>query len=206
MFYAGVNRNVAQSIMLATSTNPADPTSWVKAGVVFQPSHPSMIYPGPTAWSDARDPMVLFYNNRYFLYYTGTDTSGGIVGVAVADAITGPWQDVGATLRTDPSTHPESPFVVSYAGNYYLYTNDSAAGPANEVWRWGPSPFGPWQQAVAEPLGWANDFYQIGATWYSSHVAGDGSAIGFAPIQWNTTTVPATPKIGWDVLVPFAAN
>ncbi len=35
MFYTGFNRNVAQSIMLATSTNPADPKSWMRRGLVF---------------------------------------------------------------------------------------------------------------------------------------------------------------------------
>lgn len=90
MFYTGVNRYIAQSIMLATSTTPDNPQSWTKQGVVFQPHHDSMVYAGAHTWSDARDPMVLAHNNRYFLYYTGQDTSGGIIGVAMADTLTGP--------------------------------------------------------------------------------------------------------------------
>ncbi len=202
MFYAGVNRNMAQSIMLATSTNPADPLSWVKQGVVFQPNHPAMVYPGPTSWSDARDPMVLPYNNRYYMYYTALDTSGGIVGQAVADTVNGPWQDLGATLNVDASTRSESPFVVPYNGNFYLYTNDQGGTTNGEVWRSAPSPFGPWQSPVTEPFGWADDFYQVGTMWYASYVIGDGTAIGFTPILWNTTTSPASPQLTWRILLP----
>ena len=39
MYYTGVNFNFTQSIMLATSTNPADPASWQSQGMIFQPSH-----------------------------------------------------------------------------------------------------------------------------------------------------------------------
>jgi sucrose-6-phosphate hydrolase SacC (GH32 family) len=37
MFYTGVNQHISQSIMLATTTNPADPKSWPKQGVGPQP-------------------------------------------------------------------------------------------------------------------------------------------------------------------------
>ena len=65
LYYTGVNRHMAQSIMLATTTTPAEPASWVKRGVIFRPNHPGMVYPGPTAWSDGRDPMVREHGGAY---------------------------------------------------------------------------------------------------------------------------------------------
>lgn len=130
MFYTGVNHAIAQSIMLATSTNPADPHSWVKHGVVFRPNHTGMVYGGADVWSDARDPMVIRHNNTYFLYYTGRDVTGGIVGVAMADSLMGPWRDLGAVLRTSAAVLPESPFVLAYDGVFYLYYN-AAGGDAS---------------------------------------------------------------------------
>ncbi|NJK78822.1 MAG: family 43 glycosylhydrolase [Chloroflexaceae bacterium] len=124
MYYTGVNRNIAQSIMLATSTNPADPQSWTKQGVVFRPQHPDAVYPGPTHWADCRDPMVLAYNGRYYLYYTGVNRHGPIIGVAVADAPAGPWRDLGAVYQSAAGAVPESPYVIEQAGVYYLFYNE----------------------------------------------------------------------------------
>ncbi len=48
MYYTGVKRVAnwvgPQSIMLATSTNPADPNSWQPQGMIFQPNHPGMVW------------------------------------------------------------------------------------------------------------------------------------------------------------------
>ncbi len=202
MFYTGVNHNIAQSIMLATSTNPSDPLSWTKHGVVFRPQHADVIYSGPDAWSDARDPMVLFYSGRYYLYYTGRDSTGGIVGIATAKQLLGPWQDLGAVLRSPAGVMPESPFAVSQAGYFYLYYNVTGQSGAGEVWQWAPSPFGPWQPAVREYPGWAHDFYFSGDAWYASYVVGNGAAVGVTPIRWNTSVSPPSPQIGWQMFVP----
>jgi hypothetical protein len=143
MFYTGVNRHISQSIMLATSSHPADPTSWVKQGVIFRPNHPGMVYAGAEHWSDARDPMVLKYNQRYYLYYTGRDVTGGIVGVAMADALVGPWYDLGAVVRLPATLMPESPFVVAYNNFFYLYYNaagDTQHPLSGPQWQWAPSP------------------------------------------------------------------
>ena len=204
MFYTGVNRNIAQSIMLAISTSPADPQSWIKQGVVFRPQHAGMVYAGPESWSDARDPMMLRYNGRYYMYYTGRDLSGGIVGVAVADQLMGPWRDLGAVLGTSSSTMPESPFVVPYEGHFYLYYNDSGPDGAGAAWRRSSTPFGPWQPTGKEPLGWAHDFYLSGHGWYASYVIGNGVAIGVTPLRWDTTVWPPSPRIGWRTLLPLA--
>lgn len=202
MFYTGVNRHLAQSIMLATSTNPADPQSWTRQGVVFRPNHAGMVYPGPASPSDARDPMLYRYGERYFLYYTGRDVSGGIVGVAMADQLTGPWQDLGAVLRLSSDTMPESPFVVAYADGYYLYYNAAGDAGSSPQWQWAPSPFGPWQAAIYEPVGWAHDFYHTGTAWLVSYVVGNGQAIQVATVRWDATTTPPRPRIGHQIYLP----
>lgn len=202
MFYTGVNRHLAQSIMLATSTNPANPQSWTRQGVVFRPSHEGMVYPGPKNHSDTRDPMILRHDNRYFMYYTGLDVSGGIVGVAMADRLSGPWRDLGAVLRVPPETMAESPFVVSHANFYYLYYNATGGTGKGPRWHWAPSPFGPWQAAVGEPLGWAHDFYNTGTAWLVSYVIGNGQAIQVTTVRWNTSTTPPAPYIGYTMYLP----
>jgi beta-xylosidase len=206
MFYTGVNRNIAQTIMLATTTNPLDPESWVKQGEIFRPDHPGMVYSGPESWSDARDPMVLPYNGRFYLFYTGRDVDGGIVGVAMADSLMGPWRDLGAIVQTPPSIIPESPFVFSHDGYFYLYYNASGVGHTIERWHWAPSPFGPWQPAADEYLGWAHEFFRVDGSWYASYIIGDSTAIGVSPVQWHGESMPTIPVIGWHVALPFVLN
>ncbi|NJN65825.1 MAG: family 43 glycosylhydrolase [Chloroflexaceae bacterium] len=197
LFYTGVNRHLSQSIMLATSTDPGDPQNWVRRGVVFRPHHDGMIYAGTESWSDARDPMVLSYQGRYYLYYTGRDVDGGIVGVAMAETLDGPWQDLGAVLRTPHDIMPESPFVVEAHGFFYLFYNAAHIG---ERWQWGPSPFGPWQPPpTEEETGWAYDFLFTGVTWLASYVIGDGQRIGFAPVSWDTSCTPPRPLAPQEV-------
>jgi hypothetical protein len=53
MYYTGVTYDYTQSILLATTTNPADPASWQPQGVVFQPNHPGMRWQ-PGQWADCR--------------------------------------------------------------------------------------------------------------------------------------------------------
>lgn len=204
MFYTGFNRNVAQSIMLATSTNPADPESWARRGLVFQPHHEDVVYDGSEPWSDGRDPMVLRYNDRYFLYYTGRDQHGGIVGVAIADDLMGPWRDLGPVLRLpEPDGMPESPFVINHDGYFYIYYNATGSG---QRWQWAPSPFGPWQSPVYEPFGWAHDFYFDGTRWLASYLNGYGEEIQVRPVRWQTHTNPATPMIHYRSYLPLLRN
>jgi hypothetical protein len=202
LFYTGVNRNIAQSIMLATSTNPAEPGSWQKQGVVFRPDHEGMIYGGPDVWSDARDPMVLRYANRYYLFYTGRDVSGGIVGVATMDSLEGAWRDLGAVFQTSALVMPESPFVLHAGTYFYLYYNASGAERSGEAWRWAPSPFGPWQPGGAEAPGWAHDFLVDDGEWWASYILGDGAAIGVTRLRWLAEAQPPRPAIGWRQWLP----
>jgi len=203
MYYTGVNTQIAQTIMLATSTNPADPQSWQKQGVVFRPHHPDALYSGPTTWSDCRDPMVLAYNGRYYLYYTGADRSGPIIGVAMADNPAGPWYDLGATYQAaEPGKVPESPHVIEQSGLFYIFYNATGATGNGTRWRWAVSPFGPWQPSAAFPLGWAHEFYRDATGLRSSYVIGNGLAIGVDEVIWRQSGVSALPQIGTQIYLP----
>ncbi|WP_129671313.1 family 43 glycosylhydrolase [Candidatus Chloroploca sp. Khr17] len=204
MYYTGVNNQIAQTIMLATSTNPADPASWQKKGVIFTPHHPEAFYPGPDYWSDCRDPMVLFYQGRYYLYYTGVNTQGPIVGLAFAEHPEGPWHDLGAVYQErEPGRIPESPYVVEHEGLFYLFYNSSGRDGARQVWRWSVSPFGPWQTEVRAGYGWAYDFYRDEQGWLASYLMGYGERIGVQRVAWHPGGLPMIPRIGTQVYVPI---
>jgi hypothetical protein len=193
MFYTSVTTGKAQSILLATSTDPANPASWQAQSVILQPSHPGMIWEGRGTWSDARDPMVLKAGDRYYMYYTGLDAGGGIVGVATAERLVGPWRDQGATL-TVPGAMLESPGVIENKGWYYLYYNrvKDRTGPAVQV---GPSPLGPW--SLPRPLGpgWAHEFWRArNGRWMASYLTVPDITI--RPVSWNPYSQPVWPMIG----------
>lgn len=180
LYYTGVTRNFTQSIMLATSTNPADPQSWEPVGMVFQPDHPGMIWRS-WRWGDCRDPMVIKVGDVYHLFYTGRDRYGGIVGFAVADSPQGPWFDWGAMIPPDPVRMPESPAVVRINRRFYLFYNESNVG---EVLRVSRGPAGPWSAAHPFPLGWAHEFWQDrSGGWYASYLT--DHTITIAPLAWT---------------------
>ena len=81
LYYTGVKGPyplLTQSIMLATSTNPADSDAWELQGMIFQPDHDWMIWQDDQ-WADCRDPMVMKVGDTYYLYYSGRDEDGGII-------------------------------------------------------------------------------------------------------------------------------
>jgi hypothetical protein len=204
LYYTGVNRNIAQSIMLATNPNPTQWDNWTRQPMLFQPNHAGMIYGGADTWSDARDPMVLPYQDRYLLYYTGVDTSGGIIGVADSPHPAGAWRDLGAVLREQPGVIPESPFVLAQAGYYYLVYHIAGTGVGR--WHWAISPFGPWQAGGTLAHGWAHDFWRMeDGTWLVSYLVGNGTAIRVEPLNWIIGDPPA-PLVGQRVLLPLVVR
>lgn len=190
MYYTGVTFKGTQSIMLAISTDPSDPNSWRSQGVIFQPYHPGMIWQNG-AWSDCRDPMILKVADIYYLYYTGRDESGGIVGVATSTSPEGPWYDWGAIIVT-PNAMPESPTVVSYGGFYYLFYNEARRG---ERYRIGASPTGPWSNPAVFSPGWAHEVWygQDGNT-YTSFLT--DYTVTISRIAWDNFFYPPVPFIG----------
>lgn len=205
MYYTGVTYDYTQSIMLATSNNPADPAAWQPQGMIFQPSHPGMRWVVGVP-ADCRDPMVLKVNDLYYLYYTGLDDQGAIVGLATAPAPQGPWTDWGAVLSIG-SAHRmmESPTVAIFSGLYYLFYNQVTQG---EEYRVGASPGGPWAEQRDFGPGWANEVWtgQDGNT-YTSYLT--NYSVTIKRMGWDTFFEIPRPFIGENVfhlMIPHTTN
>ena len=202
MFYTGVNSAFSQSMMLATSSNPADPASWAVQGVVFQPTHPNAVW-SVTSWSDNRDPAVIKHNGVYYMYYTGRDTGGGIIGVATAPSLLGPWTDLGATFGPVLQRTFESPAVFSAWGKFYMvyhtvWTNKSYGVSV----RTADSPVGPWTPAQPIFTGWAHEFWQeSGGDWYTSYLTYNNVTI--VKLQWDMDRTPPLPAIDGQIFKSF---
>ncbi|MBN2549635.1 MAG: family 43 glycosylhydrolase [Anaerolineales bacterium] len=209
MFYTGVTRDYTQSILLATSTNPADPASWEKEDFIFQPNHPEMIWQ-VGEWADCRDPYVTKIDEQYHLYYTGRDRSGrneagrGIIGLATAPSLFGPWTDHGSILplsdgQSAPAEMLESPFLVQMSAQdrpiYYLFYTRSYQGGEYRV---SNSPAGSWQGPVDFQPGWAHEFWQdIQGKWFTSYLT--SYSITISPLTWDAFFNPWQPWIGENV-------
>jgi hypothetical protein len=188
--------------MLATSTEPENPDSWQRHGMIFQPAHDGMIWPGKGEWSDCRDPTVQQWGSLYYLYYTGKDEAGGIVGLATSKAPEGPWQDWGAIL-TVPHTMLESPMVVRRNGWYYLIYNRTDG--TGEEMRLGPTPAGPWSNPRPLRPGWAHEIWKTPTgDWMTSYLT--TYQVSIQPLTWDDAFSPPWPFIGAQVFhtwLPF---
>lgn len=194
LYYTGVNTVFTQSIMLATSTDPADPASWQRQGMIFQPDHPDMVWGGVNTWSDCRDPTMIKIDETYYLYYTGLDQAGGIIGMATASSPFGPWYDWGAVLIL-PNGMPESSTLVIYQGSYYLFYNDAFLG---EYFRVGSGLNGPWTQAYGFTPGWAHKIWQDqDGSWYTSYLT--DYSVTISRLVWDDLFTPPHPFIGENV-------
>jgi hypothetical protein len=194
LFYAGVTNGYAQSIMLATSTDPSEPGSWTRQGVVLQPTHAGSIWEGFDTWSDCRDPLVLEIDGLYHLYYTGYDIGGGIVGLATASSLSGPWTDKGAVVTVE-NAMPENPALIAYGGHHYLFYNHSGASPLGQVYRHGSTPTGPWSDATYFRPGWAHEFWTGGdGRTFISYLMRHNVNIRY--LTWDDSRRPPYPFIG----------
>ncbi len=208
MFYTSVESTITQRIALATSTDPADPASWqVDTTFVFTPTHTSAVWSAGT-WADMRDPHVFRLDDLYYLLYTGRDVDGGIVGMATASALTGPWQDFGSILTLE-SGMPESPTILQANGGFYLIYNRAGAGAASgEKYRFGPAPGGPWGEEGALTPGWAHEVWTgLDGRTYTSYLTNYTATM--KPLIWNTRYTPPRPFIGWqiaEVFLPLATR
>ncbi len=194
MVYTGVkgdNYNFTQSIMLATTTNPADPLSWQSQGMIFQPDHEGMIWQDGE-WADCRDPTLVKVDDIYYLYYTGRDTAGGIIGLATATSLDGPWTDWGAIFPSLAGAIPESATLAQYDSAYYLFYHHPGQG---EFYFIGPGPSGPWQGPYDLFPGWAHEVWQsVEGDWYISYLT--FYTVTISPLMWNSFYSPPHPFIG----------
>ncbi len=201
MVYTGVTQEMTQSIILATSIDPSDPDSWLTHGIVFQPSHVGMVWE-PGTWANCRDPMVVKFSNTYYLYYSGLDYDGGIVGMATATSPFGPWTDWGSVIAPlSKGAMAESATVVSYGDHFYLFYHDTSQG---EIYRIGGSQAGPWRPASGFKPGWAHEVWQDSKDqWYISYL--QDYAVIISAMTWDDYFYPAKPIIGsyvYHMLLP----
>jgi beta-xylosidase len=194
LYFTGVTQEFTQSILLATSRDPADPHSWVVEDMVFQPNHPGSIW-DETGWADCRDPMLMKQGEIYYLYYTGVDEQGGIVGVATAPSPTGKWTDWGNVIPPKPGYIPESPTIFYHDHFFYLFYHYSYQP---ETYRIGASPAGPWLAEEGFAPGWAHEVWagQDNAT-YTSYLT--DYSITISPLSWNLYYYPPHPFIGTEI-------
>lgn len=198
MFYTGVTSDFTQSILLATSTNPANPDAWQPRGLVFQPNHEGMIWQ-PGVWADCRDPMVIEENGHYYLFYTGLDEDGAIIGVAEANSLLGSWQDQGKILLSTNEMMFESPTMVQKDNNFYLFYNEAHVGEKFHV---GPTPFGPWGNPQPLYPGWAHEIWQNQSSeWFTSYLT--DQTVSIMPLYWETYAIPPLPFIGDNITNKF---
>jgi hypothetical protein len=195
MYYTGVKAPyplLTQSIMLATSTNPADPASWQLQGMIFQPNHPGMVWQDGE-WADCRDPMMMKVDDTYHLYYTGRDEDGGIIGLATASSPEGPWEDQGSILTIAEDPIPESATLFSYDGFYYIFYNRRG-----EFYRVGASSTGPWSEEARLVPGWAHEVWTgLDAQIHTSYLT--DYTVTISPLSWDDYFVPARPFIGTEI-------
>lgn len=195
MYYTGVMSGFTQSIMLASSIDPANPNSWKREGMIFQPSHKGALWPGEGQWSDCRDPTVRHWSSLYYLYYTGKDETGGIVGLATSESPQGPWRDWGAVL-TIPDTMLESPTIILHNGWYYLVYNRTQG--VGEEMRVGPTPAGPWSEPRLLRPGWAHEIWGASdSSLMTSYLT--RYQVSVRPLTWDDAFSPPWPFIGEQV-------
>jgi len=179
LFYTGVTQDVTQSILLSTSSDPSDPSSWQPGVMIFQPDHPDMVW-DDEEWADCRDPMVIKYDDSYYLYYTGLDKDGGIIGVAESPSLMGTWSDKGSITEPDPTTMRESPFVLFRDGINYLFYN----------------------LQIALPPGWANEFFSgMDGKIYSSYLT--DFTVTISPVSWDYSFPPPHPVLSENIYNHF---
>ncbi len=195
LYYTGVSQNYTQTIFLAISTNP-DPYSGQEAGSwqpqesFFQPQHIDMLWQAGT-WADCRDPNVINVGNLYYLYYTGRDTAGGIIGLAIATSPYGPWMDWGSILPPDPQNMLESSTIVQYKNAFYLFYHIPYQ---HEVFRVGGSPAGPWFTPETFQPGWAHEVWQdTQGGWFTSFLT--DYTVTISPLTWDDFASPPRPWI-----------
>lgn len=191
LFYTGVNNQLVQRIMLATSTDPSNPYSWHKEDWEFHPNHEDMVW-SEDGWADCRDPMVIKEDGTYYLYYTGLDTTGGIIGYATAaNSILEEWEDHGRMTDPDDRALHESPFILFHEGSYYLFYNLAHIG---EYYRTSETHLGPWFDEKALYPGWAHEFFlSKDGKLYSSYLT--NLTVTISPVSWDPLFSPPRPVL-----------
>ena len=142
------------------------------------------------------------------MYYTACDYPYvGIVGLATASSLYGPWTDLGAIASSDVSM-PENATLLVHDGLYYLFYNDSQPPGLGEVYRIGESYAGPWSAPHLFRPGWAHEFFTgYDGEEYVSYL--DSRDAEMRRLGWSTLTWPPRPWSGttlYAVWVPLVGR
>ncbi len=169
--------------------------------MVFQPDHPDMVWQD-NAWADCRDPMVIEQGNIFYMFYTGRDRDGRIVGFATSDSLAGKWVDYGSTLTLETGT-PESPFVWQDNGGFYLLYNHTGLGPlSGEKYRFGPTTNGPWSDEIPLSPGWAHEIWSgMDGSPFASYLT--NYSVTIQKLIYNTRYNPPRLFIGAQLVEKF---
>lgn len=103
-----------------------DLVNWTYAGDVFS-ARPAWVHPDAGLWA----PDIEYFDGKYYLYYTASDTvaGGSAIGVATSSSPAGPWVDTG-TPAVEPHAPPccpndkrwvFDPDVIAVNGQKYIF-------------------------------------------------------------------------------------
>jgi hypothetical protein len=136
--------------------------------------------------------MLVKIGSIYYLYYTGLDEAGGIVGLATATSLSGEWRDWGAIDPTTLNAMQESPTLAQYQDAYYLFYHLAGKG---EFFRIGPGPDGPWSQPYEFNPGWAHEVWKTpDGSWFTSYLT--DYSVSIASLNWDDFYDPPRPAVG----------
>lgn len=129
MYYTGVNTNIAQQTGLAISP---DLYNWFKAPLPVYHPDPVWAEWDEGAWSHGRDPHVIEYNGKYYMFVTAKTTNNlGAVACAESDNLTN-WIDIGPLYVHDTWHVMESVFIMEHAGKFHmLFTEEAVYGTSH---------------------------------------------------------------------------
>ncbi len=130
MFYTGVNTYNSQQTGEAIST---DLFNWNKLpGPNYHPD-PSWAEWVPDGFAHGRDPHVLEYNGRYYLFVTAkTNNNQGAVACAVSDDLYH-WQDIGPIYVHNSWHVLESVFILPRNGKFSMFFTEETVNGTSQM-------------------------------------------------------------------------
>jgi arabinan endo-1,5-alpha-L-arabinosidase len=150
-----------------------------------------------------RDPFVLRVNGSFLLYSVSVDAQlHGQIVVSISDDLLGKAWSEPSPVLTDPVAsfdwgNLESPCVVPYGGQYYLFVTRSGRGPIDYVrtnvfrsrdpthFTW--QPIADLRAHAAEIIFDAGRYYITSSGWTSA-VGEENRGLSIAPLQWASQT------------------
>ena len=188
MFYAGENKNVAQAICLATSSDLYNWKRYDKNPVIT--TGPWGIWDS-SRWSDCRDPVILQDGENYYCYYTAVRKNAengqpeSCLGISSSTDLI-KWKDEGfIRLEQSLTTPPESPFVLKRNGTYYLFYTNYKYGT---VYLTSKDPVKGWTELPVDKMVLmggisASEIYEDNGRWYMSYISHQKNGLHFFEIK-----------------------